>query len=285
MQTERKNRKLLVAVLIVACIVIAVQLVVIFGLLNREKTAETVTLEPSGDIVINVVETPVADLKCDTAPVNKIFARIEKDGVSFFVAVDANPEVKLFTIYFDGSKGTPLGTVEGKDGKSVDISVENGNYEDATGLSASEIESLNRTREDLLDNILANLNFTDLSSTATSDDDNSVVVETPYADLQYKTDYPEYLTIRLDDGDTYEMSFYCTMPEKNEVKLFTCVFGREEGILVGHINNVPVSLVEAEVDLDDTWSEEDCAVCYTMQEEMGRITEELMKIKGFTLEN
>lgn len=286
-QNDRKSKWLIVA-LAVACIVIGIQTVVIFGLMDRDVQADdqTASLSDTKEIALNVIETPVVDLMYHTAQVDKLFARVENDelcNIGFFAVLENQSEVELFRIFFGGTTGTKIGSIKDSNDKLVDVYIQNGTY-DSADLTAAEINTLDRTRMDLIDNILSNMHFTELSEIDDSAAPDFVMVETPFADIAYRTNYQDNLEIQINDGEAYEVAFYCAIPQKDSIKLFTYVFGREEGTVVGYLNETPVSLLVHEPALDDTWSEAEAEIYYTMQEEMGHLIDELVKINGFTLE-
>lgn len=281
-----KSKWLIVAIA-AACIVIGIQMVVILGLLGRDVPIEdqTVRLSDSSDIALNVIETPVADLTYNTDQVDKLFARVENTepyNVGFFAMSENQSEVELFRIFFGGTAGTKIGTIKDDNGKSTDVYIQNGKF-DSADLTTAEMERFDGVRADLVDNIVSNMNFTERSEMDNATAPDVVMVETPYADIAYRTNYPDNLEIQVNDGDAYEVAFYCIIPGKDAVELFTYVFGKEEGTVIGYLNEKPVGLLIYEPALDDTWTEEETEIYYTMQEEMGHVIDELAKINGFTL--
>lgn len=297
---NNKNNKLMMMALVVACIVIGIQMMVIFRLLDREETlpegkqsqvdkAQTVINNDSNErknILLNVVETPVMDLMYNTVQVDQLFARVESDdpcNVVFFAVSENQLEIELFRIIFGGSTGTKVGVIEDANGRLTDVCIDNGEYENAD-LTAAEKSIFDSIRIDLIDSILSNMNFTEIAEMANSAEYTEVMVETPFADIAYRTNYQDNLEIQINDGEAYEVAFYCAMPQKEAIKLFTYAFGREDGTIVGYLNDTPISLVIHEPALDETWSEEEIEIYYTMQEEVGHVIDELVKISGFKLD-
>lgn len=97
---------------------------------------------------------------------------------------------------------------------------------------------------------------------------DDVKIETPYGTLYYSGEWGEFLEVQT-EGDTY--TFYANVTEQKQQKLFSLTFGGDVdgalGILRDEAGNaVPLHVRSYKFTPDDSWSDRECNIVYTMMD-------------------
>lgn len=110
-------------------------------------------------------------------------------------------------------------------------------------------------------------------------------VECQYGKLYYPKNWEEKVRVYENNSDICMVEFYGTVEGKEEVQLFNIVFGGVYGSKVGELeidgNILDVSVMLFDPIFDETWTEDEKNMIYSMQEDMNYILLELPKIKGY----
>lgn len=273
---KNKHNKIYLVFITLLCVVLVFQVIILVDVFEKK--------ENSADIALNTVETSIVDLVYNTGAVDSIRARINEDNSVIFMAdTEETKEIELFILHFtDEAKGTAVGYIKDKHNKKVKVSLERKSFDAILELNASDKSRLSSAREDLIDAILSNMVFNENISVI--DADNYIKVETPYADLMVSKEWEEYLAVKQIEEEPYKVEFYCELPDKDALKLFTYSFGSKGDMLIGYLKEIEVGLSVAVDEPDDSWTAEEKIIFYTMREEMNTIIDHLVNVDGFTLE-
>lgn len=269
-------------------------LVIIFAIVAITETFVIVSLKTSGDsnsqnILVNTVETPVTDLVFNLAFVDNLRAEVSKEApYSVLLKADVGDckDIELLTVYFDdSSKGTAVGTFKDKNGNLVNLSVEMHNLFSFTSLTEYEIENLVSLQIDIIDSIVSNIEFVSYAedTETTEAADQYISIETPYTEFKYPKKWEEYLKVEVNGDTPCEVVFICELPDRDPLMLFEVVFDGESQIPVGDLNGVSVGINVGTDEAEDSWTEEEKEIFYTMREDMGFAVDGLTEIDGFVL--
>lgn len=244
--------------------------------------------ETSQEMVINVVETSIVDLVYNMEAVDSLKVRVNSEApydVTFLADVGEMKSVELFTFYFNDDNGNKIGIINGKNGEPVTVSLKKNTFDSLSGMDELSISRLADTQESLIDTIISCMEFEEFIHEEETEDYNSkyVKIDTPYAHLLFSKAWEEYLVVEKIEEEPYKVKFSCNLPDKGTIELFTYIFGDSGDIVVGHINDVVVGLSIGTVEADDSWTEEERTIFYTMREEMNTILDGLAKVDGFEI--
>ena len=219
-------------------------------------------------------------------------------AVNFLCRLETGREVPLFTIAFGGEMKDAMAAVKGADGKLVAVAVAEETFAPDDTFSDSDVN--------IVYNMLACLNYVleslDLqeavveepqqttaatqpseskpqetkpgsSETLPPEMRDDMAIDTPYGELHYPVKWAEHLSVKVDQSNGYSVAFYCSLEGHEDALLFTVHFGGTQGAVVTKISDktggtveVRVSLVE--LDLDETWIDNDVGIAYSMQEDI-----------------
>ena len=109
----------------------------------------------------------------------------------------------------------------------------------------------------------ADTEVTTVPTTAAPDD---VKIETPYATLYYSGEWKDFLEVQ-ENGNTY--TFYSNVTEQKKQKLFSLTFGGNVNDAIGILrdeagNVVPLHVESYKFEPDDSWTDRECNIVYTM---------------------
>lgn len=273
---------------IIACvflIIIFVQCIIIFmynstGSLLEEKKDNIVSLDN--------IETPIVDLIYHSSMVKCLKAIVSNTRpyeVTILADMDKATDIELLTFYFDELQGTYLGKIEDKKGNIVTVNVEKHNFNDWKNLSVSEIDRLVKTQGDLLDEIVANFPYVEISNQTKIEefDETYINIDTPYVQLLYPKKWENYLETRINEKNSLTVTFYCKLPNREKIEMFTYTFGGKDGILIGKLNQTEIRVSINNNYVIDEWKPEEKEIFYAMQEDMNIIIDTLLNKDGFQI--
>ena len=102
---------------------------------------------------------------------------------------------------------------------------------------------------------------------------DDMAIDTPYGELHYPVKWAEYLNVEVDESNGYSVAFYCALEDHVPALLFTIHFGGTQGAVVTKISDKSGGTVEVrvsfvELDLDESWIDNDVGIAYSMQEDI-----------------
>lgn len=143
-------------------------------------------------------------------------------------------------------------------------------------LPVSTTEGTPQSTQDSVESTVppADTQETTVPTTAAPDD---VKIETPYATLYYSGEWKDFLEVK-ENGNTY--TFYSNVTEQKQVKLFSLTFGGAMidaiGILRDEAGNaVPLHVESFKFEPDDSWTDRECNIVYTMMDLLNDVLSKL----------
>lgn len=127
----------------------------------------------------------------------------------------------------------------------------------------------------------------EVSVTVTTSDEATEVyeIETPYCTLMYPDKWENKVRTEVGVEDICEVKFYCAIEGKPEIELFDVIFGGEEGYKIGELYNdngtISVYVITYDLELDDSWSENEQLEILGMQEDINTIISNLNELNSF----
>ena len=107
------------------------------------------------------------------------------------------------------------------------------------------------------------------------------VIETPNCDLYYPLEWKEQIRVEQVEGDVHIVKFFGTIGEQGEHFLFSVLFGGEEGVLLGTLNEKPVYIISTTEEATETWTEDEEMTFLNMQVDVNYLLGMLQKEEGF----
>lgn len=214
--------------------------------------------------------------------------------VEFRCRLESGREQPLFAISFGAGVDEPIGAVKTSNGKLVNVGVVTDEYAPDGTWSDSEINIVYNMLN-CLNSVLESLDLQEAaaegqsaetttetkpaettpasSGTLPAELQDDMAIDTPYGELHYPVKWADYLSIQVSEGDAYSVGFYCALEEHEEVLLFTIHFGGSQGSTVATISSKTGGTVEVrvsltELNLDETWIDNDVGIAYSMQEDV-----------------
>lgn len=295
-----KQNKMLKVLVVLLCVVVAVELGVILKTnkfvsndtkeevqstqeVVEDASLDNITESKSYEVTLNTIETSKINLVYDTEAVEMLKARVDQnDAVTLLADIGEVKDIELFTIYFDDdSRGNAVGIAKDKNGTETKVSVEKNSFLTLDALNSSDISRLTSVQEDLLDMIFSNMVFEEVFNVIT--DAEYIEIETPYVTLMYPKEWEEYLMIEQVEGEPYKVEFYCKLQDKEPKQLFAYVFGDEADMLIGYFEDTKVGIQFGTEEAEESWTEKEKEIFYTMRESMGAVIDNLVYVEGFSL--
>ena len=128
------------------------------------------------------------------------------------------------------------------------------------------------------------------SLTIGSPDDSREAIEisTKYGTLLYPKEWESNLRTEIVDSDVYKVEFYGTVEGKTEQHLFDLSFNGTEGYNLGTLKtesgeDVAINIESYDFELDDTWTEDEQFVLYSMLEDINYTIGMLSENGNFTI--
>lgn len=110
-------------------------------------------------------------------------------------------------------------------------------------------------------------------------------IETKYCNLYYPAKWKEQLAVEIFEGDIYTVKFYGKIEGKGKQPIFDITFNAQEGFDIGHLkvkdDKVSISVVLAELEIGQDWSDDEVETLCVMQEEVNYLISMLEKEKSF----
>ena len=108
-------------------------------------------------------------------------------------------------------------------------------------------------------------------------------IKTPYCTLHYPEEWKNFLRVEISEGKTYDVAFYSDLDSGKSQKLFTIRFGGSEEDAYAMLKmsggkSVPVQVEIVTFKPDNTWSEQEINIVFTMQEALNDV------LSGMSLE-
>lgn len=118
-----------------------------------------------------------------------------------------------------------------------------------------------------------------------SDDPELVLIHTPYAALTYSAQWKDYLVVRQAAGDVHSVVFCAAIEGKELLPLFELQFGRAVSGTVGVFRTEKGFLSSVGMQVypfnpDESWSEAESNVVYSMQEAVNDVVGQLNMEEG-----
>ena len=128
------------------------------------------------------------------------------------------------------------------------------------------------------------------SLTVGSPDDSREAIEisTKYGTLLYPKEWESNLRTEIVDSAVYKVEFYGTVEGKKEQHLFDLLFNGTEGYNLGTLTTetgeaVQINIESYDFELDDTWTEDEQFVLYSMLEDINYTIGMLAEGGNFTI--
>ena len=244
-----------------------------------EPTTQPTTPPSTEDLRI---ETPYATLVYPGQWRSQVDVQINEGNpyrVTFTAKLASGVRQDLFIISFGGSTNGSVGVVN-VDGEEVPVHVSIEDIQPASNWSASDVQTINSMQE-CLNDVLACI---DLASpqekpqetqpeVTLPENNDAMIIETPYGDLQYPAGWKNYLDLKIEDQGTYRVEFRCKMDGHAPMALFVVYFGGDKGVTVGTAKDsngqsVEIRLEVLDLNFDSSWDEGEKRMAAAMQEDL-----------------
>ncbi len=111
-------------------------------------------------------------------------------------------------------------------------------------------------------------------------------IETRYGALEYPNKWETYTQVQISEKEPYTVSFYAALEGKEPVHLFDIVFGEADkgariGVVYGENGETPVCIVSYDLDFDDSWTQEQQLMAWSMQEDVNVVIMGLSDLDAF----
>lgn len=204
----------------------------------------------------------------------------EEGRISGFGTVPGKPELKLFEISVGGDGETSAGMYTDENGQQVPVFLtvpELTVDADWTEEEQRAIYAMQNVLNDILDQLELSPVEQPKETEAVPED---VTVTTTYGAVTYPGQYNGKLRIAQDTSNGYRIRAFATMPGKAELHLFDIVIGNKGAVYAGVLtdpygNRKDVYLNVADLNLDDSWTEEERNEISRMQDLLNDFCEQL----------
>lgn len=277
----------------------------------QQTTAQETTVPEETIAVVeyedHLIPTPYVDLHFPGEWASFLQTQTEEGmpyTVTFYAVLDNRQEPQeLFAIQLDGDPGNAIGAVKGSDGQYAAVNAESFAFEPDDTWNDRDINIV-YTMQEAMNYVLSNMVLEDISvmipdeTTAepapTESDGNNpgtsqpgaavdpddMAIDTPYVVLHYPSAWADYLTINVDDGTSYGVTYGGSVGDHPDMNLFTVWFGGDKGASLKTIKAASGEMVEIRIEvfpleLDGTWSEEERSILYAMQEDLNYLLAKL----------
>ena len=280
---RKKTNKWLMVCIILLIVVSVGEVLFIVNMLKNNQTG----LNKDKDVlVINAIETPIVDLVYGFEEVDclkAIYSENRPHALTFVADMGDSKNIEFLKFYFDEDElGTKIANIKGKNGQQVKLSIEKIKIDDTKGLDSSERDELSSLREDLVETMISNFEVYEYFSDNVYLEEY-ILIDTPYFQIPFSKEWEEYLVVDEVKGNPYKVTFSCKFKNGDTVELFTYSFGENSEDIVGELSDVPVGLTIENEEADETWSQEEIDIFYTMSEEMYYILDGLVATGEFVL--
>lgn len=271
---QLKNKKMIQVAIVLGCILLAV----VFFL--PEETI--VPGSNTGDITI---ETEYCDLYYPARWEDIVKIDVQGNRIVFQADFQRKGILPLFDISFGDADGTLCGTIETKNGETMDVCL--------TVHSLSPKVKLKQENLDVLYAMLDDVNYLcgklpivkpSQSGPIQQMQAENIEISTPYGTLTYPGIWQPYLRMNVSDNVIYSIEFYANVEDHPEQHLFDVYIGpylngqyqmglTEDGTVV------TLDLLRYPPELDDTWSESQADVLYGMLDDAYLMVQDLVAMQ------
>lgn len=223
---------------------------------------------------------------------------IEEDGcrVEFYADLESGKTQPLFSLTFGSFKNGPIGMIATPNGEKVNVYLDVTDFIPDSTWTDSEIVIVSSMQEALND-VLEKLNILQIQvvtpqepPTATEPPETTALpkeeptgdmaLDTPYCVLRFPSRWAENLLTEVEKADGYSVHFYGKFGSYEKQRLFTVHFGGSAGAFFGKVKDADGNMVEVrisayELNLDESWSSEESARIYAMQEDLNYLLDNL----------
>lgn len=200
--------------------------------------------------------------------------------ISGFGTVPGKAEQKLFEISVGGDGAIPAGTYTDQNGQQIPVFLTVPELTMDADWTAEEQRAI-YAMQNVLNDILDQLDLTPVEQSKESESVlEDVTVTTTYGAVAYPGQFNGKMRVAQDYSNGYRLRAYATMPGKAEIHLFDIVIGSMGDVYAGVLtdpygNRKEVYLNVADLDLDDSWLEEDRNEVALMQNLLNDFCEQL----------
>ena len=115
-------------------------------------------------------------------------------------------------------------------------------------------------------------------------------IQTPYLEILLPEQWKQMLRCEvLQEKENYTLFFYGCVEGKKEMRLFDMIFGQSDAYLLGTLmvrgREVGVYVESYDLDIDETWTEQQRYDILGMQNQINTILHQLMEMDNFTISN
>lgn len=252
---------------------------------ETQPTEETTPkqTEPAKKEDFTTLKTPYGTLKYPKEWAGLLRVTIQEGNpytLTYFADLESGKSQKLFTISFGGGLEGAIGAVT-VDGKAVPVHVSTTEFKPDNSWSEKEINivfTMQEALNPLLESIPVKTGNTPPQDNPQlpEEDGEEMTIDTPYGQLHYPTRWKDYLEVKINDKNGYSVEFRCKVEGQEPALLFTVYFGGDKGVEVGTgKDGVKIRLDVPDMNLPDTWDEEDKRIAAAMQEDVNVVLSNL----------
>ena len=283
MGSIQPKRKL--AGIIIPVMILIIGIILFLGIRNGKLPdhPENVTERP--DISI---ETPYCTLYYPSKWESNVIIKTTADVVGFYASID-KAELHLFDICFGSMDGERLGKVLCKDGSEVDvflkvfpITLDVSWRQDIVDAVYAMQEDVNHVIERIsfLKEITAETGLEAVATETVATEYEDLVFDFPYGKLYFPGQWKDYVRFEYHEGAEITAVLYGTIGDHPDIALFQMVFGSPSSNCEGIFTTTEgkkfgVSLILNELELDDTWNQEQQQILLSMQESVNHMLEKM----------
>lgn len=202
------------------------------------------------------------------------------DAIGFYAEVGSVEEQYLFTISFGNMKSDFLGKILTKDEAEVDVYVDIAKIVPETSWNQDEMSIIYAMQEEI-NYVISNLPFIEVLSgegeweVVPSElpvaEYEEMIIEFPYGQLFFPGNWEGQIRVECDEESEVIVKVYGTIGEHNEVEIFRLFFDEISKPNVGVFmteegNSFGVNFIVNDVMFDESWSEEEKQMLFSMQE-------------------
>lgn len=108
----------------------------------------------------------------------------------------------------------------------------------------------------------------------------NMIIQTAYGELRYPKKWEPQARF-VSNGDT--LTCYATLSGHSQIALFDVYFGQDQGYPIGTLDGVSVNVKTHELELDESWTDDQVQTLYAMQEDINHLIQKLQDNKKFEL--
>lgn len=186
--------------------------------------------------------------------------------VSFSADVEGETKQPLFDLTFGDGLDNKMGSIQLDNGSIVDVAV---NFVSLDNVNNDTILSMQEAANELLSKL-------PLSREPIVEAVADLAIETSYGNLSFPGEWKDSVTVQQEDNSVL---FYANVNEQT-IKLFAVEFGVDADSAIGSVldsnnENVTVGIMMEELNLDNSWSDEEKNMLYTMQESINHVLDNI----------